>query len=129
VAVAPVAAAFAEGAVVVALVGLVAVVEVVGAAWLAELAVPPEVDCAGGVALIEPSALDMMLLLATAPFDAGEARNVAGSGAWIFAIARWTSAFGTAEANPAVPGGGMIIPIPAARRSIRWSSPSEAILA
>jgi hypothetical protein len=57
------------------------------------------------------------------------AANPAGSGAWMFAIARPTFPPCWAERNATPVGAGMTIPIPAASRSIRWSSARLATLA
>jgi hypothetical protein len=97
----------------------------------AELEVEPEValDWSGGFAAIVPSALDMMPLFATAPFDVVAARKVVGSGVWMFAIARCTAPLAAAGTNAAAPGAGMIMPMLAAKRSILASSLSDATLA
>jgi hypothetical protein len=96
-----------------------------------ELELEPELEAgwSAGLAVIDPSALDMMPLLATVPFDAVDARKLLGSGAWMFAIACCTPLPGATRMNAAAPGAGMIIPIPAARRSILASSLSDATLA
>jgi hypothetical protein len=82
---------------------------------------------AGGVAAIDPLLPVMMLFVATAPLEAIEARNEVGSGAWRLASARL--ALAVPERKPTDPGAGMIIPIPAASRSILPSSLSDATLA
>jgi hypothetical protein len=68
----------------------------------------------------------MIPLVATVPLEDVAVRNPDGLGARMFAIAWETFA---PERNPADPGAGMIIPMPAASRSIRASSLSAATLA
>src|SRR5690242_16986801 len=80
----------------------------------------------GAAAAMTPLAPDMMSVVATDPFVPVELRNVDELGAWMLAIAFERLA---PDRNPAEPGVGMIIPIPAARRSMRPSSLSEATLA
>jgi hypothetical protein len=80
----------------------------------------------GAAATMAPLALDMMSVVATDPFLPAELRKVEELGAWMLAMAFERLA---PDRNPADPGAGMIIPIPAARRSIRPSSLREATLA
>jgi hypothetical protein len=85
-----------------------------------------ELAVLGEAARMTPLELDMMSVVATDPFAPPELRKVDELGSWMLATAFATPA---PERNPAEPGVGMIIPIPAARRSIRPSSLSEATLA
>jgi hypothetical protein len=69
-------------------VGVAAVVLGVAAAAVEDVElVALELDWSGGLATTDPVVFDMMLELVTAPFAAVDARNVAGSGAWMFASA------------------------------------------
>jgi hypothetical protein len=68
--------------------GVAAVVLGVAAAAVEDVElVALELDWSGGLATTDPVVFDMMLELVTAPFAAVDARNVAGSGAWMFASA------------------------------------------
>ena len=72
-------------------------------------------------AVLDPAALPFAVVVS----DGSCAANPVGSGAWMFASARPTSPEVIGRKEIAV-GAAMTIPIPAASRSIRWSSASEA---
>ncbi len=114
------------GLVLVLVLVLVAGDEVVGALEGLEVLELLDVPEFGVLAMMAPLELDMMSVVATEPFFAVELRNVEALGARMLAIALETPA---PERKPADPGVGMIIPMPAASRSIRPSSLSEATLA
>src|SRR5437588_3506250 len=118
---APLAAVAPAGDAVVAVV--VGAPVVVGAVALVAEALP--VDDGPMVAVV----VTWVPLLAGFAITGRLVMNPVGSGAWMFESAREMAPLSSARRNDTAVGAGITIPVPAASRSIRWSSASEATLA